>query len=161
MIINIFDFDKTLFLTPDDSVENRELYKIKTGVEYPHKGWYSKHETLDDTIFDISVNHDISVLAKKSIESNYMTFLLTGRIHKLHKHVKQLCVKHDILFDRYYCSHGSPNTLEYKKKVLSNIQQEFGNLCIVNFYDDRVEHTEELTLHGKNIFQNFNYVLVV
>lgn len=161
MIINIFDFDDTLFLTPKDCVKNRELYKAKTGNDYPHIGWYSKPETLDDTVFDIPENTCISNIARESIDSNYMTFVLTGRIHKLNRYVKKLCIKNDLLFDRFYCTHSASSTLEYKKSVLYNIHKEFDTSAVVNFYDDRYEHMDELYACGKALFNNFKYYLVV
>jgi hypothetical protein len=160
MTINIFDFDKTLFNTPDNSDMNKGIYFKKTGKIYPYIGWFSKKETLDETIFDITLNKDISILVKESIDANCLTILLTGRIVKLRNDVKRLCVKHDLLFDRYYCSDKN-NTLDFKISVLRNLYNEHPDVTI-HFYDDRIEHRDEFVRVGASLWQNkfiYHFVL--
>ena len=48
----IFDFDGTLISTPLPD-EGRVAYKEKTGKDWQHKGWWSKPESLDQTLFDM------------------------------------------------------------------------------------------------------------
>ena len=48
-----FDFDDTLVKTPLPE-EGKIVWKEKTGTDWPHRGWWSKPESLDMEIFDMS-----------------------------------------------------------------------------------------------------------
>jgi hypothetical protein len=56
--IAVFDFDGTLIMTPTPD-DGKLLYKMKTGNDWPHKGWWGQKDSLDTTIFDIPANQKV------------------------------------------------------------------------------------------------------
>ena len=51
-----FDFDDTLCHTLKPE-EGKVIWKEKFGTDWPHRGWWSKPETLDLDIFDTKIKH--------------------------------------------------------------------------------------------------------
>ncbi len=63
--IYIFDMDDTLLKNPDRD-ECQRVWLEKFGVNWPHKGVFSKPESLDYTIFDIpTIPHVIEHYEKR------------------------------------------------------------------------------------------------
>ena len=50
-----FDFDKTMCFTPEPE-EGKVIFKNKTGLDWPHRGWWGRSETLNLEIFSIPIN---------------------------------------------------------------------------------------------------------
>jgi len=146
--VSIFDFDGTLINTalPD---EGRKIWKDKTGEDYPHRGWWSKKETLDVNVFENEPFDDM-VDAFEIEKSNANTFLVlcTGRIVRLTNEVNAILDKYGFVFDdvilngdRRYSGKGMDNdTMAFKLRVLGDMIKQFPNLEELEFWDDRDEH---------------------
>jgi len=146
--VSIFDFDGTLIDTalPD---EGRKIWKDKTGEDYPHRGWWSKKETLDVNVFENEPFDDM-VDAFEIEKSNANTFLVlcTGRIVRLTNEVNAILDKYGFVFDdvilngdRRYSVKGMDNdTMAFKLRVLGDMIKQFPNLEELEFWDDRDEH---------------------
>ena len=78
--IAIFDFDGTLVDSPNPDTGKKE-WEEKTGKEYPHRGWWSKRESLDTNVFDINTIKDtvMEYLAEYE-DPNTLVIMLTGRL---------------------------------------------------------------------------------
>jgi len=146
--VSIFDFDGTLIDTalPD---EGKKIWKEKTGEDYPHRGWWSKKETLDINVFDNEPFHDVEKAFKvERSKPNTFVVLCTGRIVRLTTPVNKILDKYGFKFDdvilngdRRYSGKGMDNsTLPYKLRVLGSMIKEFPNLEEIEFWDDRNEH---------------------
>ena len=137
--IDIFDFDGTLVDTPLFDT-HKDIYHQKTGKPWPHKGWWSKPESLDMDVFDMPVIP--SVIADYKIERskpNVLMVMLTGRIPKLAPYVEKILAANGLKFDRYIYHHGGP-TLTSKIATLDALMKEFPKVTSVAQWEDRGEH---------------------
>ena len=155
--VSIFDFDGTLIDTelPDTG---KAIWKEKTGEDYPHKGWWSKKETLDVDVFENKPFDDI--VANFEVEKanpNTHVVLCTGRIIKLTTPVHKILDKYGFEFDdiilngdRRFGGKGMDNnTLAYKVRVLGHMVKEFPNIEELEFWDDRASQHPTFIQWGK------------
>lgn len=153
----VIDFDGTLIKTEEPN-EGKPIYKEKTGQEWPHKGWWSKPETLDLAIFPNEPYDDIAQEFKKNINSpTTWVSLVTGRMIKLTGGVHNILSHHGFNFDevvlngdRNYVLKGSRNdTVDFKVRYLEALKERFPNLEEIEFFDDREEHIDTFRTWGK------------
>jgi hypothetical protein len=146
--VAIIDMDGTLVDTISPE-EGKVVWKEKTGTDYPHKGWWSKRETLDINVFKNNLYPDIlSKYHRVKSEEDTFVILCTGRIIPLIKQVKAILDKHGLEFDdvilngdkRFSVKGGQNDTLNYKLRVLSSLEDRFPNLEEIEFWDDRDNH---------------------
>ena len=146
--VAVFDMDKTLVDTIEP-IEGKKIWKEKTGTDYPHKGWWSKRETLDIDIFDNNLYEDIKAeYFKSKAEEGTFVILCTGRIIPLIKQVQAIIDKHGLKFDdvilngdkRFIEKGGDNSTLPYKIRVLASLFKRFPNLEEIELWDDRDSH---------------------
>jgi hypothetical protein len=136
----IFDLDKTLYKTPEP-LDGVHVFKEKMGFDYPHKGWFSKKESLDIKIFDIELNDWVyqEYLKSREMEDTYVV-LCTGRIKPLREVIEIILERDGIKFDDIFCNWGGP-TLKFKLKVFESLKEKFKDtLEEIYVYDDRDEH---------------------
>lgn len=164
--VSVFDFDGTLIDTtmPD---EGKKLWKEKTGEDFPHKGWWSKRESLDLNIFPNNAFDDMkSEFNKAKSEPNTFVALCTGRITPLTNQVKAVLAKHGFKFDDVILTgdnrfnNGANNTLTFKINYLNSLQKQFPNLEEIEFWDDRKIHEQSFKTWGDNQKIEFIYHLV-
>jgi hypothetical protein len=137
--LSVFDFDQTIVNTPIP--ENGKVeYRIKTGKEWPHVGWWGRPETLDMDIFDITTNPIVKKDYKqeKSNEST-LVVLLTGRMGKLGDLVKKITDSLGLFFDEYHFNYGG-TTEVFKTKTLSKLLEKYVDIDEVELWDDRESH---------------------
>lgn len=152
--IAVFDFDKTLFLTPDRE-EALERYKQFTGIDWPHKGWWSREESLDTSMFSIPVIE--SVLADYQAEAtkdNTLLVLLTGRIQRLSTHVEKILDIYNIKFDEYHYN-NTHSTLDFKLSVLDDLLEYYPNATSIHCWEDRLEYMPHFLEWGEKQKINF------
>lgn len=94
-----FDFDGCLMDSPLPDPGKQE-YERLTGEAYPHKGWWSKHESLHE-MFDIKPIEVVHNLYKGLDLSISSPVLITNRLSKLHEDIGYHLKKFDIVFDNY------------------------------------------------------------
>jgi len=134
-----FDFDATLFQTPLEE-EGRVIWREKTGYDYPHKGWWSKKETLDMNVFDIPLNREVYEEYLKAVsDSDNFVILATGRIEKLRPQVEAILNKNNLSFDGVFCKRGPGDTFYFKKTLFETFINELQPDEFI-MYDDREEH---------------------
>lgn len=139
-----FDFDKTLFHTPEPEF-GKDVFLEKTGNHWPYRGWWGKPETLDMNIFDIPLNQWVysKYVDFSDIEENFM-ILATGRLRKVDgmlDNVNKILDKNSIEFDEVHLNWGG-DTLKFKLKLF---EQKILHLGVEEFVmlDDRQEHLLE------------------
>lgn len=164
--VSVFDFDGTLIDTmmPDLGMD---IWKRETGKDFPHKGWWSKRESLDIDIFPNNAFPDMkSEYDKAKSEANTFVALCTGRITPLTNQVMAILNKHGFNFDDVVLTgdkrfnDGANNTLTFKINYLNSLQKQFPNLEEIEFWDDRKIHTDVFLEWGKSQEIIFNYHLV-
>jgi len=133
-----FDFDDTLVHTtlPD---EGKKIWKEKTGEDWPHRGWWSKPESLDMEIFDIPLNKKIYRRYKQAISDpdNYV-ILATGRVAPLQDEVDIILNHYGLEFDEMHLNPGI-DTFEFKSNLFEKLINELEPEEFI-MYDDRQEH---------------------
>jgi hypothetical protein len=137
--ICVYDFDGTLVSSPLPE-QGKLAYKEKTGIDWPHEGWWSKPSSLDMTIFDIPVINSVieSYTLEQDNEGTLMV-MMTGRLTKLSKEVEIVLTNHGLVFDKHIYNMGG-STIESKIKSLNKLLVEYPNVIDVLLTDDRVEH---------------------
>ena len=144
-----FDLDDTLCHTMKPE-EGKPLWKEKTGQDWPHRGWWSKPETLDLDIFDTKVNPYVyeEYLKAVSDPDNYV-ICATGRVEKLRPEVEALLSKLNLAFDAIYLNTGG-DTFTFKCRLFEKFIRKLGVDEFV-MYDDRYEHLVEFEKWAKTI----------
>ena len=129
-----FDFDDTLFHTPLPEI-GKEVWKEKTGTEWPHRGWWGKPESINDEIFDIPKNEwTYQKYLEAVADPDAYVILATGRLDKvpgMRDNVEKILRDNNIEFDEVHLNWGS-DTFIFKCKKLKVDE--------LKFYDDRAEH---------------------
>lgn len=137
--IHIFDFDGTIVDTLDEQ-KGKEVWKEKTGIDWPHIGWWSKPESLNMKIFDFKVIPHIYKMYLESMSMpDTMVVLVTGRLKKLEREVKIVCNDLNLSFDEYKLNTGGP-TDKFKMRVFEDYLKEYPHLEEMVIIDDRVDH---------------------
>ena len=136
-----FDFDDTLFHTPLPE-DGKEIWKEKTGTEWPHKGWWGKPESIDDSVFDIPKNEWTYQRYLEAVaDPDAYVILATGRLAKvpgMKEKIERLLIKNNINFDEVHLNWGS-DTFIFKCNLLERTIKKLG-VKELKFYDDRAEH---------------------
>lgn len=159
MTLYSFDFDDTLFHTQlPETGEN--IWKQKTGTDWPHRGWWSKPETLDIDIFPTPINKwTYEEYLKVSEESDAIKICATGRLQRvegMRENLIKILLTHNLSFDEIWTV-PSPDPLQktngkngiylnwggdtytFKTTLFSKLIEITGCDHFV-MYDDRVEH---------------------
>lgn len=146
--ISVFDFDQTLVNTPLPD-QGRIEYEKKTGVKWPHEGWWSKPLSLDTTIFEMSVVPEtIDAYHKEKSSPETLIVMMTGRMSKLSSEVKVILDEKGLVFDVYEYNYGG-DTLTSKLKTLEKLLSQYHNVTEVELWDDRIPHVEEFQKWGE------------
>lgn len=146
--IAIFDFDGTLMDTPHPDT-GKDIYKSKTGMDYPHLGWWSKEESLDTDIFDIKPI--TSTILDYNIEKDNpstMMVMLTGRLPKQSNQVESILHDNDLIFDEYHYK-DLGDTLKSKLNTIQSLLNRFPNVSSIEMYEDREPHAIAFEEWGK------------
>jgi hypothetical protein len=154
-----FDFDGTLCQTHDKE-QGQLIWKGKTGINWPHRGWWSKPETLDMKIFKIDLNEWVyrKYLEAAKEPKNYL-MLVTGRIEPLRKEVELILNHHNLSFDKISLNWGG-DTFNFKCRLFEQTIQKFRPQEFI-MYDDRFEHIEKFKTWAVGQITNITIVNVI
>ncbi len=154
-----FDFDDTLCHTmlPEPG---KSIWLEKTGTTWPHRGWWSKSETIDLEIFDTPKNdwvYQEYLNAKKDEDS--IIIIATGRLQKvpgMRENIEKILRIHNLSFDEVWKIKSSDDhqnnngqygiylnwggdTYAFKTTLFEKLI-EITNCDHFTMYDDREEH---------------------
>lgn len=149
--LDVFDFDRTLCISPENTQENRKIWEQKTGLKWPYKGtgWWSKVETLNHKIFEIKLNDWVAKDALESINDvNRYSVLLTGRMPRFSSSIKEICRLNGLPYFNAYFFNDSKGTLAFKLDKLEQLRKEFPDAKKLNMWEDRKEHIPEFVAWG-------------
>lgn len=147
--IKIFDFDGTLVDTQMPET-GKLIWLDKTGNDWPHKGWWGKHESLDMDVFDNPIIPKVIEEHSKALEEeNTLLVMLTGRRAKpeMEVAVRKILDHHNIKFDRYYHNDGG-ETADNKMRRMEKLINEFPDVEHIEFWDDRDMHIPRFEAWG-------------
>ena len=144
--IAVFDFDGTLIDTalPDTG---KDVWRERTGQEWPHKGWWGKVDSLSDVFDNTPIESTIEAYKREKSSPNTLVIMMTGRIRSLGNRVEEILRDNGLVFDRYIYNEGG-STLEYKLKSLEELLIEFPSVKIIEMWDDRIEHVDDFRKWG-------------
>lgn len=134
----LFDFDGTLFRTPDP-VEGRAEYERLTGHSWPHPhGWMRWAESLLPPLRSQpgpALPHFHALLH----QSGSLTALVTGRIPPTGNAVKEV-LHHHLVYPEKYFFKDSPmekeSTPAYKVRIAQQLLKEYPDVSHVKVFDD-------------------------
>jgi len=156
--LEVFDFDGTLIDTPLPE-NGKPIWEKATGKEWPHKGWWSRLESLDQDIFEMRALPQVTAAYKQAASRlDTMKIMMTGRrggrkYDALMAAVKSILDKKGLTFDGYYYNYKG-ETSAYKISELNKILSENPNIVDVTLYDDRVAHEPTFQEWGKSLLDN-------
>jgi len=156
----VFDFDNTLYYSPENTEENVALAKEKYGTEFI--GWWGRRESLDMEIFDIQYIDYTRKEYLKHIENGAATILLTGRPKKLSAEVTNIYEADGFKFDDAFLCNGAKTDI-FKVGVMKSIVEDNKSIKTIYFYDDRDSHItafRELRSYFENIAIDFIFIRV-
>lgn len=162
--IDVWDFDGTLINSPVPETGIPEYEKI-TGKKWPHKGWWSKPESLDMSIFEMApIPGVISAYREAKKDPNTLNVMMTGRLPKLQSEVENILNLNNLKFDLYLYNNGG-STLQFKIDMLNELLTEYLKVNTVNQWDDRLEHIPAFQAWGNQQketgrLSNFNITVV-
>jgi len=157
--ISIFDFDGTLMNTPHPE-EGKKQWEEFTGKEYPHIGWWSKPESLDDAVFDIQpIETTVTDYLREKSNPDTLVIMLTGRIPHLAEQIEELLLLHNISFDEYHYK-GNGDTLSSKINTIKSLLNRFPNVNQIEMWEDREPHAIEFKQWGEENGVNLKVNLV-
>lgn len=147
--ISIFDFDGTLMRTPhpEDGKKEWENFYDK---DYPHIGWWSKPESLDDAVFNIEpIESTVTDYLKEMGDPNTLVIMLTGRLPHHHDQVIELLMTHNIVFDEYHYKETG-DTLGSKLHTIISLLNKYPNVSSIEMWEDREPHATSFEKWGKD-----------
>lgn len=157
--ICVMDFDGTLVDTPTRDVGVVE-YKEKTGQDWPHKGWWSRPESLDMNMFAMpTMPETIAAYNKEKQSPDTLMVMMTGRIAKLASEVKVVLDHYNLKFDMYLYNNGG-ETLRSKLNYLDKLVDQYPDVESVHLWEDRLPHVEVFEAWGAAQHVNFELTLV-
>ncbi len=153
-ILYVFDFDGTLINTGKGDEKQKNIYKEKTGKNWPWGGWWDRKESLDTNIFTHIPIPDVIGIYNNVIDApNILVVMLTGRKTHLSEYVEAVLNKNGITyFDRYMYNYGG-NTLINKKDQIFDLVNEIPTIKKIVMYDDRDAHISQFNTFGGELIK--------
>lgn len=137
--LSIFDFDGTLIDTPLPEF-GKKHYEDKTGIKWPHKGWWGRELTLDMSIFDMPVVPQvIEAYHKEKADASTLMVMLTGRMEIMREHVIKVLDSHNLKFDEYHFNKFG-RTEVAKPRTMNKLLEKYPDVVEMELWDDRLEH---------------------
>ena len=157
--ISIFDFDGTLMRTPHPE-EGKKEWETFHNEDYPHIGWWSKPESLDDAVFNIEpIESTVDDYIKEKENPNTLVIMLTGRLPHHHDQVVELLLLHNIVFDEYHYKETG-DTLGSKLHTIISLLNRYPNVSSIEMWEDREPHATSFEEWGKENDVNIEVNLV-
>lgn len=157
-IVDIFDFDGTLFESPvpNHSRLDRKVYgRLMSQPSQGGYGWFQDVITLDKAYTtDIGYGFKASIVeaARASIADPLRkTILLTGRSIAFTDRVKELCATEGLVFDEYLLKPSSDVTTgNFKIAEINRLIHDY-SATEVNLWEDRQKHVVLFERHLSTI----------
>ena len=131
--LSFYDFDGTLMDTPmPDS--GKQLWKSKTGSDYPHVGWWGRPDSLNMDVFEINpIPSVLNQFRSDTTKSDTKTIMLTSRLKKLQPEIEKILQAHNIVFDELSLKQGGGEKDDRIRQFLNR----YPDVDTINIYDDR------------------------
>ena len=156
--LSLFDFDQSLCPSPENTDDNKKLWEDATGREWKKngktgeylRGWWSKIESLDYNVFDISLNEQVKEQAIERIHCmDTYSAILTGRIPIFSKIIKEIMRKNGMPYMDDYFFNNMSDTESFKVAKMDELVEMLPNVKTVELFEDRVEHFDSFLKWGE------------
>lgn len=145
----VYDYDGTLMSTPEPN-PGKEIWKKKTGQEYPHVGWWGRRESLNIDVFDIKPFPNIlSKLNKDNVDPNTYTIILTSRIEKLRPELENILNRNNIHVDEVILKRGNEDKGDVIMKYVNN-NPDIEQIDVYDDFDGGMDHKIQEFMKIKN-----------
>lgn len=158
--IVVFDFDGTLFNTIDASY-GRIIYRKKTGKDWQHSGWYNREESLDSSVFPITVNNKMKTEydnAKKNDRN--IVCLVSERPIKVKEKIEELLDKNGFKFDYMFYRESEEDYFQIKCNQIKKVMAADNNINTLVVWEDKKFDVDRFKNWAKKFFQNIEINLV-
>jgi hypothetical protein len=149
--VSFYDFDGTIIDSPTPEI-GKLLWEKKKGMLYPYRGWWSKKESLDFTVFKLEPIEEVIKKLKKDIKNpNCWVVLLTNRMSKLENEVLDVLDTLNLHFDEIQMKKDfhSPKSIRIK-----NVIQNFPQVNNIDIYDDDNINIQDFIELRKELYQS-------
>lgn len=152
-----FDFDATLINSPMPDT-GKEIWKEKTGVDYPHKGWWGRVESLNTDVFDIKAFPNVLNILNKDVRNpETYVIILTSRIEKLRPEVQNILDINNIHVDKLDMKRDERTK---GQKILDYIKK-FPDLIEINVYEDKEDQINSYKEIKNQIPENIKFNIYI
>ena len=136
----VFDFDGTLFNTPEPKT-GRELYEKCSGKKWDRKGWLSWPESLLPPIRSTS-GPALPEFRQHIGRAGSLTVIITGRIERTKSALVQVLENFQVYPERLLLKPDSldETTAYFKSRAFQQLLEEFLDVTLVKFWDDLPEN---------------------
>lgn len=147
----VFDFDKTLFRSPDAPKGHKGNWHIKIDSLTPPQ--------VSDVPKDNMWNMQIVNKAKEFIDrEDIYCIMLTGRVDNIFEdRVNQLLLQKELVFDIVRLNEFGGDTVEFKVNTIKSLIDKMPKLERLTMWDDDEEKIEKY----KEIFSNKDYTFII
>ena len=130
-VLNVYDFDKTLFFT-HGAEEGKAKYELAFGSEYPHKGWFGREESLSDEL-EIEANKQMrTIYDVLKAEESSLSILISNRTFQLKDRLEQFLLDRGYSFDAIILKSGRVS----KSERLQEFWENYPSVNKINVFDD-------------------------
>lgn len=132
MKLYVFDFDGTLGNSPSPSLENKALYKERTGNDWPFQGWWGRIESMKD--FEFGLIEDQAKVAIDKTKTD-LVYILTSRLPKFKEIIQKVCIDNglDISIENILTKRNE----EKGERLFQLAYKHLDDIDEIIFYDDR------------------------
>lgn len=145
-----FDFDRTLFNTPEPHT-GKVKWLENTGEVWKHNGWWGKADSLNTDVFYINLNQWTYKRYLEAVEDpETYVMLATGRMLKatgMQEAVLKILKMYNLEFDGVYLNWGG-DTYNFKTKLFEQMIRKL-KAKELTMYDDRAEHLTKFRYWAK------------
>ena len=158
--IVVFDFDNTLFNTID-AAYGRIIYRKKTGKDWSHNGWYNREESLDTSIFPITVNYKTKLEYEKYKKNDSdIICMISERPIKVKNKVEELMQKNGFVFDYSFYRETDEDYFKNKCDQIKKIITASDSINSIVIFDDKKFDVDRFKIWANKFFQNIEINLV-
>ncbi|KYR03137.1 OB fold-containing protein [Tieghemostelium lacteum] len=158
--LHIFDFDGTLFKSPEPNPNiwsGPMVGKLKGTPAQGGLGWFQETFTLDDPYVPLKPirdewfhKHVLESAILSANNDNHITCLLTGRTTIYNKIIDRILESVELKFNHIGLKpvtteeNANQTTFDFKKSFINNIfhNQYTGQIRSITVYEDRIKHVE-------------------
>lgn len=147
----VFDFDKTLFRSPDAPKGHKGNWHIKIDSLTPPQ----VKEIPDNNMWNMQIVNKAKELI---VREDVYCVMLTGRVDNIFEdRIKQLLLQKELVFDIVRLNEFGGDTVEFKVNTVKSLIDKMPNLERLTMWDDDEEKIEKY----KEIFSNKDYTFVI